>query len=278
MKQLLLSGEQFNLAGEKYLFPLEFKNGKLQFAGVGSNIVSIIKYLVIAGLIFGIIYYVKKFFTFSTEGAKQFFRKPGETILKNIGADVMSNDDWKKLEQSHARLFKQQARSMDEKIIYITLDFLDRGNEEEIESTLRKSLDKGLADKELNVIFDKFRNALKRPWKDIFYKYIAHYDEGNGLMSYKNIKSTVGFNQTEWEAVKGSLKGAAWSKKFYSLWDDAIKRTIDRAMVLYDLDRRTIGVTEEDMAIALKARGYNVKYPDKQYFLKAAASVKGMIQ
>lgn len=277
MKQLLLSGEKFKFAGQKYLFPIEFVNGKMQFAGVGSNIVSIIKYLVIAGLIFGIIYYVKKAFTFSTEGVKQFFRKPGETILKSIGADVISDEDWRKLEQSHARLFKAQAKHMDEKIIYNTLDFLGGGNEAEIENVLHDSLIEGAKGEYANHVFTMIKKALKRPWKDIFFQYIAHHDEGHGLLTYEDVKTTFGFKQSIWREFKDVLKGDAWKEKFYALWDDAIKRTIDRAMVLFELDRRIAGVTDSDMAIALKSKGYSVKYPDKQYFLKAAKSLKGLI-
>ena len=139
-------------------------------------------------------------------------------------------------------------------------------------------MSEGLKENDQNIIFNKFKNALKRPWKDVFYQYIAHYDEGNGVQSYDNVKTTIGFKQSEWEQVKDKLKGDAWKEKFYSLWDEAILRTVDKAMVFFELDRRIAGVSDNDIAIALKSKGYSVKYTDRQYFRKAAQSVKGMIQ
>ena len=90
--------------------------------------------------------------------------------------------------------------------------------------------------------------------------------------------STIGNEQSSWREFKDVLKGDAWKEKYYGLWDDAIKRTIDKAMVLFELDRRIAGVTDSDIAIALESKGYSVKYPDKQYFLQAAKSIKGLIQ
>ena len=157
------------------------------------------------------------------------------------------------------------------------LDFLSGGKDTEIDIVLRDSLTEGAKSEYANHVFTMIKEALKRPWKDIFFQYIAHHDEGNGLLSYDDVKTTFGFKQSKWRGVKDELKGDAWKETFYRLWDEAIKRMVDKAMVFFELDQQIAGVTDNDMAIALKSKGFSIKYPEKEYFLQAASSLKGLI-
>ena len=49
-------------------------------------------------------------------------------------------------------------------------------------------------------------------------------------------------------------------------------------MVFLEFERQIANVSDNDMAIALKSKGYSVKYPEKEYFLQAASSLKGLTQ
>lgn len=264
LKSKLLSGMPFKYCGKKFHL-------KSQFGSTGGNIVKIIKYLVLAGLIVGVIWYVRKSLRKPAEAVAHALQNP----FKTIGFDIRSEASVKAQAENEKRMKSQQKTFKEEKIYYEFMD-VPTSEQKNAENKFSIVFQSATGKDPANAII-KLIKSIPQPWKKVIYREIGNLLKGYGVKdntdAYNELKEYLHYDQDYWVTVKDKLTGEKWSEVYLSLWKQGIKLKTAEMKLQLDIKRRKYGATENDMNLYFASRGYGHDYPTRANLNKLAVEI-----